>query len=487
MTAPGFSDASRKVTRSQLVIAATEAIRFALLLFLTSTLGRNLAPDDFGFVTLVPTIYLFAHTVLDLGTGALIARESVRRPERERPLLEAALAARSLGGGVIGLVVAAFALAEPDPARRVWLVVTALTLPALAPAVIGAAFRIRQDQAGPAALSLVTIGLMIAAVLLGLRADLPGPAFAGIYVLREVVNGAGLWLMARARHGLRLRPGLAGRDAGRFFLASIPQNTAVVFQIASLNAGVFGTRLALGETQLGAYSAAWRLVSPVLLLMGALVAPLLPVLAQAARDPGRFRRVLAPSVACGAGIGALGVAFVFAAGRDALRVLYDSPESVKFSSGPLDAGPVLLMLGFVFAAVSVGAVATTALLCLDGDRQLRSIAIMALLVNVAVLSFSLPRHGRVAAAAGLLAAEVLTAVWALAATRARLGALGGLAIVRGAAPVAFAVLALLALPGRLDPLARVAAASGIAALAIGWLVVLGPGRALRKALHEAAP
>src|SRR5262245_51742571 len=169
MAGAGFSDASRKVTRSQLVIAVSEAVRFALLLYLTAMLGRELDVATLGFVTFVPSIYLVVHVLLDLGTGALIARESARHPERERPLLEAALAARGAGGAAIGLVIAAIALAESDPSRRAWLLVTAASLPALAPAVLGAAFRVRQDQLAPAILGIATILLMIGATLVGLR------------------------------------------------------------------------------------------------------------------------------------------------------------------------------------------------------------------------------------------------------------------------------------------------------------------------------
>jgi O-antigen/teichoic acid export membrane protein len=486
MTGPGFSDASRKVTRSQLVIAATEAIRFALLVYLTSTLGRNLQPAEFGFVTLVPTIYLLAHVVLDLGTGALIARESVRRPERERPLLEAALCVRAAAGGVIGLVVAALAFAEPDPDRRLWLFITALTLPALAPAVLGAAFRIRQDQTGPAVLSLVTIGLMIGAMLLGLRANLSGEAFAGIYVLRELVNGGALWLLARARHGLRLTPGLAGRGAPAFFRDSIPQNVAVVFQIASLNAGVFATRVLLGEAELGAYAAAWRLVGPLLLLMGALVAPLLPVLAQWSGDRERFRSVLTPALQCSGGIGILGIAFVIGSGRSSLRLLYDEPDSVKFSSGALDACPTLVVLGFVFAAVCLGAVATTALLCLDGDRHLRRLAMTAFFVNVVVLGFGLPAFGRVFAAAGLLAAEVLTTAWALALVRKRVGSFGVWKLGPPFLLVGVATALIVSSPSAWGATKTVAWAVALAGMAVASLLMRGPGRDLRKALRESS-
>jgi O-antigen/teichoic acid export membrane protein len=414
MTGAGIPEARRQVLGGQVVIAVSEAIRFALLLWLTRLLQRHLSIEDFGFVTIVPAIYLVAHTLLDLGTGALVAREAARRPERERPLLEAAVAVRGIGGGLLGLLVAAFALAEPDPGRRTWLFVTALTLPALAPAVLGAAFRVRQDQVSPAAISIVTIALMLAVTMICVEAGAPGPVFAVIYVLREVVNGVALWLVGRARHGLVIAPGLAGRDAAAFFRAAAPQNVAVVFQIASLNLGVFGLRFALGEEELGAYAAAWRLVGPLLLLVGALVAPLLPLLAQAHRDPAAFARTVMPALWIGAGVGALGAAFLVVAGADALRLIYGS-ESV--ASGPHSATGSLITLGFVFAAVCVGAVGTTALLCLDRERQLRAIAIVALVLNAAVFAATARLIGRVAAAAGLLAAELWTAAASLVVLR----------------------------------------------------------------------
>jgi O-antigen/teichoic acid export membrane protein len=440
-----FPDASRKVTRSQLVIAASEAVRFALLLCLTAILGRALDEAAFGFVTLVPSIYLVAHVVLDLGTGALIARESARHPERERPLLEASLFVRAIAGAALGVVVVAFALHETDPVRRFWLFATAVTLPALAPAVLGSAFRVRQDLLAPAVLTIGTILLMIAATLFGLHRHIPGPAFAAIYVFREIVNGVAIWVVARRKHGLRLTPGFAGRGAAAFFKAAVPQNVAIVFQIASLNVGLFGARAFLGEAELGAYAAAWRLVSPLLLLMGALVAPLLPVLAQRTRDRASFRAVLAPAAGIAAGIGVLGIAFVVTAGRDALRILY-----AKFSEGPLDAGPSLVWLGLVFGAVCIGAVMTTALLCLDGERRLRTLAMMALVLNAFVFA-----------------------------------ATGVRPFFHALAPALAAAAAMFLVPRGLSAHVRVALALAPAVAALGFMLVLGPGRELRAALREA--
>jgi O-antigen/teichoic acid export membrane protein len=482
MTGEGFPDASRRVVTSQLVIAAAEAIRFGLLLYLTAVLGRELSPADFGFVTLVPAIYLVAHVVLDLGTGALISRESVRSPGRERPLLEAALFVRGIAGGALGLAVAAFALGEPDGVRRLWLFVTAASLPALAPAVIGSVFRIRQDQVAPAIISIATILIMIGVTQLGIRRGASGPAFAAIYVLREVVNGVVLWIVGRARHGLRLTPGLAGRGAGAFFRAAVPQNTAVIFQIASLNIGVFGMRAFLGEVELGAYSAAWRLVLPLLLLIGALVAPLLPVLAQVSHDKDAFVRILSPSVGLGAGIGVLGVGFLLAAGRDALRLLYDAPDSVKFSAGELDAVPALVCLGFVFGAVCIGAVGTTALLCVDGERQLRAMAVVALFLNVLVFSTTLPALGRVAAAAGMLAAEAWTAVAAMVILQRKLGPLNVVVILKSFAPMLLVVGVMLLVPSHLQPAVRVTLVAALAAIGLFAMAVFGPGRKLREVL-----
>src|SRR4029077_16378984 len=159
-----------------------------------------------------------------------------------------------------------------------------------------------------------------------------------------------------------------------------------------------------------------------LLLMGALVAPLLPVLAQRARTPEAFRRIFEPATCLGAAIGALGVGFVGAAGRDALRLIFDKGGIAKFSSGPFDAFPCLLVLAFVFAAVSVGAVATTALLCLDGDRNLRVLAVAAFLLNLVVATTCVPWIGRTASAGGLLVAEVLMAVGAMAVVQSKVGA-----------------------------------------------------------------
>jgi hypothetical protein len=224
-------------------------------------------------------------------------------------------------------------------------------------------------------------------------------------------------------------------------------------------------------------------VNPVILFAGALVAPLLPVLAQVWRGPA-FARILAPALGLGAGAGVLGAGFLLAAGRDALRLLYDGCEAAKFSAGPFDAAPALYCLGVVFAAVCVGAVATTALLCADGERQLRTLAFLALLLNAAVFGIALPHLGRVAAAAGLLAAEALMACGALLLLRRRTGPLRATSIGAGAAPMLIVAAAMLALPAGLSPAVRLACAAGLAAAGLAWMVGFGPGRRLRQALRE---
>jgi hypothetical protein len=111
---------------------------------------------------------------------------------------------------------------------------------------------------------------------------------------------------------------------------------------------------------------------------------------------------------------------------------------------------------------------------------------MALLVNVLVLGFGLWSLGRVSAAIGLLAAEVLTAAWAVAAVRRRIGALG---LGNMAAPGAVVVLAvgiMLTLPGRLGAVPRLQLSVVVSVVAIVFVLLLGPGRDLRNALQEPA-
>ena len=474
-----------RVTRSQATTAAREALRFALGMALTAALGRRLNPGDFGFVTFVGTIYALAHLALDLGSGALLAREIVRDPSRERPLLEAATAWRFVLGIIAGLIVAGLACFEPDPERRFWLWVTAASLPLLAPGVSGIVFLVRQDLGPPSVIGvLLQAGMLGGALLMHDLSAVPA-AFALLYVVRETTGALAVRILARVRHGVVQRPGFFGRDTRRLFSGAVAQATSSILQTVSFHAAPFVIASCRTDDELGEFSAASRLVNPVMLLVGALAAPLLPVFAAGYRRSRELTaRLTGAAIALGGCLGAAGAAVVFRHPGSVLDLVYSDG---KFTGGTIwesDATAPLAALGIAFAAVSLGAPACTALLADGGEGPLRRAFGLGLVVNAFLLAAVGLGAPLAAAGWGTCAAECAVALTAVCELRRR-GAV--VFVFRNLLwpPVVFATVGLgVEALGR--ALGRVPDVLPALVGGAACLVVLAgsPGRAFRAALKE---
>lgn len=409
-----------RVTRSQATTAAREALRFALGMALTGALGRKLDAADFGFVSFVGTIYALAQLALDLGSGALLAREIARDPSRERPLLEAATAWRFVLGLGAGAIVAVIAALESDPSRRFWLFVTAASLPLLAPGVSGIVFLVRQDLGPPSLLGvLLQAGMLGGALWMIDHAVLPA-AFALLYVVRETTGALAIRLLARYRHGVVQSPGFLGRDTRRLFSGAVAQATSSILQTVSFHAAPFVIAACRTDDELGEFSAASRLVNPVLLLVGALAAPLLPVAAAGyRRSREAAARLTGAAITLGACLGAAGAAVVFRHPAAVLDLVYGRGTFTGGLPGGGDATAPLAALGLAFAAVAIGAPACTSLLADGGEGPLRRAFGLGLVCNAFLLAAVGLGAPLAAAGFGSCAAESAVALVAVTELRRR--------------------------------------------------------------------
>ncbi len=476
----------RAVTTSQVVVALREVTRFGLMIVVTAALGRGLDAGDFGFVNYVGALYALAQVALDVGMGGLIAREIGRSPAREPALLEGALAFRGLVGLALGALVLAIELPSVvAPAQRLWLCVAAASFPLLAPAVLGVAFQVRQRQRGPAVIGVFTQALMLVGALWGLKHGWDGATFAALYVGREVLGPALLFVWTRLRLGLVLIPGLRGRGIGGLVSPMLRVAPMTLLQFASFQFGMFAVRAALPDEDLGSYSAAARVVNPLSMLAGAIAAPLLPVFARLARDRDAMPRLVSAACALGLSVGLVSLAVAGVLGRDLLELVYDSRGRGHFASGPLDATPCVHVLAVSFMAICLGSLSTTALLGAGGERALLRIFGVAFALNVLVFAILLPHVGRVAAAWGSAAAECWTAAASFVVLRRRANATLSWRAVSGALwPAGAVLLVALALPTTAGAWARVGLAAAPIGAAFAWIFVRGPGRSLRAVLNE---
>lgn len=447
---------------------------------ITACLGRFLDADAFGFYTFTATLLLLGHVLMDLGTGAVAAREIARDRDRERTILEGVLGWRRLTGGVAAAIVIVLALLEPDGVRRCVLIVAALVLYVLAAGVFSVVLQVRQAQGmmqalGVSAQTLVLIGCFALNAL-----GVPGALFAGLLCVRELTNVIGTTLLARRRLGYRPRPALRNRGLPVFLRSALVQGLAVIIQTTYFHVDVLLVRFLRGEAELGAYAAAFRPINPLLLLPGALMAPVLPVLAASAAQEGDgFRTKVVHAGTVMLGLGALGAVAGVLATPELLTLLYGG----SYVGGALDAVPSFAWLCGAFLCVFATAPLGTALLAGGQERALLKVAVAGLVLNVAGNLVLLPTMGFEGAALTTAATEGLVLVATAAIVLRRVGTRGwarrAMAAVLPAAVLAV-ILGLLPLDG--TPRLLVAVLGGCVGAAV---LVFGPsGRAYRRAIDD---
>ena len=468
----------RSASRSQVVLLTGFGTRLLVALFITSLLGRALGPDTFGYFTLIGTVLFLAHVVFDAGTGSLAMREIARHRERERPLLEGLMAWRRTSGSALGLAVLVWALLEANPQRRIVLLTLAVVLPLMTPGVLMSVFRVRQELEGPELIRFASQGLVLFGIFAFVALGVPGELFALLLVLQALTNAAGIGWLAIKRLGYRMRAGLRGRGLRPFLAMATVHAAVVLVQMAYFYADVFLVLFLRGEQELGAYSAAFRPINPLLMLPGILTAPLLPVLSRVARhDPVRLALHVRGAASLTIGVGALAAAAGAALASDLVRLLYGG----RYSTGLLDAGPAMLWLAIALGVVLSTSVFSTALLAKGREDLLLLIALLGLAINVVGNLIVLPIWGFTAAA-------IVTA-----STYCAVGAVCIVALLRLAGPVVVARSHALALiPGAIvfailwnldgTPLLRVAVGCALGVAGVVLLLALPGARDWRREL-----
>ena len=469
-----------RVSRSQSWLIGAWVCRVLIGLGITACLGRFLDASAFGFYAFIGTLLLLGHVLIDLGTGAVAAREIARDPDRERPVLEGILGWRWLVATMGALGVVVLGVSEPDGARRGILLAVAGVL-CLMPVGLGAVvMQVRQSQA-----LMQTLGVVVQVAVLGgcfllHTLGVAGALFASLLCFRDVTNLVGTMLIACRRLGYRPRPSLRDRGLPPLLKSAFIQGLAVLVQITYFHIDVLLVRVMRGEAELGAYAAAFRPINPLLLLPGTLMAPVLPVLvATAVKNLKRFREQVVNAAVLLLGIGALGAVAGILAAPELLNVLYDG----RYLGGALNAAPAFAWLCAAFFCVFATAPLGTALLAVGREGSLLRIALAGLALNVVGNLLLIPRMGFEAAALTTAATEAFVLACTAATVIRHLGR-GGWALPAFAALAPACALALVIFACAPDGITRVAVAVVGGSLGAA-MIFLGPtGRAFRRTVDD---
>ncbi|QDU85597.1 Polysaccharide biosynthesis protein [Planctomycetes bacterium Pla163] len=372
-------------------------------LALLGSLARALDPATFGRVVFWLALYLAVESAVDMGTGAV----ALRRAAQDRWALPGLLAVgRRLRLRNASLAVAGFAsvpwmLGEPDAG---WIALAALyylTWPLeLSPTVLKRSLSYGTVSAARVLAATLRLGGVLV-LLHGFHVATAGPYLVALTFSAAAAN---VWVHRRSLPHLP-RPTIAVRAPSGMFAEAWPLGLAALCQQSYFHVDNLFVRAFGGDVEVGRYGACVRLMGFSILGAQYVAGSALPWLARR-RMHGELGRAATRLVIPLTLLFAPVLGAVAAHGEEVLALVYGS----DFRSS----APILLWLLAASAAVYAGAVLHTALVAGGSTRAALFVAASALVLNVGLNAWAVPRHGAVGAAATTCATELWVALASLA-------------------------------------------------------------------------
>jgi len=366
-------------------------------------LFRHLGVVDTGRYVTAVSLVAIVGAVSDLGLTAVGVREIATRPEDERWQLAGDLLGLRITLTVLGtlaMTAIAWAAYSSTLAAGVALAGTGLLLQATQdnfalPLVVG--LRLGWVSVLDFARNLLTTLTMVLLVLLGARL-LP---FLGISIPVGLIVLAGTVLLVRGTRSLA--PTFSLSRWREFAGVMLPYAAAVAASALYFRVSILLVSALSSATQLGYFSASFRIIEVLTIVPGLLVSSAFPIFARAARDDHErlgyaLGRVYEVALIVGAWV--------------AVSIAVGAPLAIKVIGGAefRHAVPVLAIQGVGLGAMFVSVVWGNGLLSLGLYRQILVISVGALLLNAGLVAALIPLDGSRGAAIGTAAAEIVAAV-----------------------------------------------------------------------------
>ena len=441
---------ARRVADSAVALVGRRIALTALTAVTTAVVARKLGVAEFGTFASAFGAYYLALAAVDLGFGLVLGRDLARHPENRARLFATAL--RVQGAWAVGMaivVVALGVLAGVDTTRGEVLLVLA---PGVAAAGLGAGrqvFLVLFRTGRVAALDLATNA---AASGLAIMLAVTGAGAVGVAAALSAGTVANSLLVAVAARRLvpleRSRPG----DAKRLVKVAVPLGIASLLSSVYFTIDLVLLGWLVGPAALGAYGAATKILTLLVMLPGLVLSAALPGFARLDAD-GSGVGVLAGRVLhwlTSFGLPWCIGAFVFAG----------PIVRLAFGDGYGAAVPLVRVLALAGAVALLANILGTLLVARGAVRPMLKQNALALILNVAGNLLLVPRYGVMASAWLTVVTEVFVAGCALMVVRTQFGSVTSLRHLLGplAANATFGLvgLALLSRPVLAVPAAIVA-------------------------------
>ena len=458
----------RRLIPNVVMLLAGQLLSKGTTLIALFLLGHYLGDAPYGRWSVALAIPLSLDALGDLGLSIVLIRKGAGRPGVVRGLVADMLPVKLLLAGLLvaGTYGASAALGLSAEVAEVALflgVAKALdSLTWFARSVFEASERMEYEAVSLVLDAVVRLGFVIYALAGGF--GLVGIAKA--YVLASAIVVVATWLIAGRRFLTGLRPRFAPRASLALVGLGLPLALVWFFEGLALRVDTILLGGALGDAAAGRFSAAARLVEPLLivpLVMGMAMLPLVSRHLLEGRDtPSRLFR---------SGLH-LGMVVAYAE----LLVLVGLAERILgtvFGPDFIEAAPVLRVLAFALIPLSARAILVNALTAHGSQHRLLLAQVAGNVVNVALALAVLRAFGEIGVAIAVFAGEIVTVAVAIAHLRGIVRVdLGDAARTLAAGAPAIAVL--LVLERWLDPVVATGAALLALAAAVRALGVVNP-------------
>jgi O-antigen/teichoic acid export membrane protein len=288
----------RAVIGGALATGGTRVVTAATSFVILAMAARTLTRDEFGFVTMLLSIWLIL-TMFDLGLGGALTTRVAASHAREdlaevRAYVDHALLAMSALGGLIAVAGCIGAITLPwgpwiegnlSPATVVrGLIITFVLAGASMPAAVGAVALSGLQRFNAATGSVAAGGLLAMGVSAAIAATVPSPeAFLAAVLGCPLLVSLGFTAWVRM---VLLRTGATGGRFDRGRLASMLRSSAWYALYTTANTVALGTGTVvvgsvLGLTDAAIFNVAARLFSPIITVIAASGAMLWPGMTEA--------------------------------------------------------------------------------------------------------------------------------------------------------------------------------------------------------------
>ncbi len=390
------------LSRNTLILLISNVGSAGLSFLLSVLIGRALGEEGLGVYATALAWVLPLSLLAEFGLGTLITRDVAQDPDAGLAYLRATAAARLwLGGGLSALLVVLAPLLSDNPAVVRGLQISApliIILPLFG--TFTALFRARQVmwpipwlnvgmlvvQVGLTALVFLNGGDMIAALVVNMLTSAGQLAAAWLIYQWGFREGVG------ARHGSPLQTSLLLRRALPFAIA------AALAALQTRVAFILLERLA-SAGEVGYYAAASRFVEAGRMIPNAFFGALFPALAVLAVQPLRLNQTFTRTMLGLASFGfLLGIVFLLFSSW-----VVEATYGARFSS----AAPVLQLLMWSLLPALLRAGRTLYWYALGQESFVNIVTGVALVLQIALSWWLIPRHGALGAAAATVVVESL--------------------------------------------------------------------------------